>query len=104
MYLYSNNRITLNTYKGMACNNNKGNFLVGLLIGAAAGAAAAYFSDRNKRERFADEFGSRVDRARNSIVEGYYDAKDRYNEYRNRLSSNTEQLLSDVQQELDDLD
>ena len=88
----------------MACTNNNGKFLLGLLLGAAAGAAAAYFSDRNRRERFADEVGSRVDRARDSIVEGYYEAKDRYNEYRNRLSSSSSQLLSDVQQELDDLD
>lgn len=88
----------------MASNNNSGKFLLGLLIGAAAGAAAAYFSDRSRRERFADEVGSRVDRARDSLVEGYYEAKDRYNEYRNRMGSNTSQLLSDVQQELEDLD
>lgn len=88
----------------MACNNNGGKFLFGLILGAVAGAAAAYFSDRSKRERFADELGSRVDRARDSIVEGYYEAKDRYNQYRNRLSDSTEQMLSDIQQELDDLD
>lgn len=88
----------------MACKNNNGKFLLGILIGAAAGAAAAYFSDRSRRERFADEVGSRVDRARDSLVEGYYEAKDRYNEYRNRMGSSTSQLLSDVQQELDDLD
>lgn len=88
----------------MACNNNNGKFLLGMLIGAAAGAAAAYFADREKRERFADEVGSRVDKARDSLVEGYYEAKDRYNEYRHRLGNRTEQLLSDVQQELEDLD
>lgn len=88
----------------MACNNNGGKFIFGLLLGAVAGAAAAYFSDRNKRERFADEFGDRVDRARDSIVEGYYEAKDRYNEYRNRLTNSTDQMLSDIQQELNDLD
>lgn len=88
----------------MASNNNNGKFLFGLLLGAAAGAAAAYFADRNKRERFADELGSRVDRARDTLVEGYYEAKDRYNEYRNRLSTSSEQLLSDIQHELEDLD
>ncbi|MDY5857987.1 MAG: YtxH domain-containing protein [Porphyromonas sp.] len=88
----------------MACNNNSGKFLLGILIGAAAGAAAAYFSDRSRRERFVDEVGSRVDRARDSLVEGYYEAKERYNEYRNRVSNTTSQMLSDVQQELDDLD
>lgn len=88
----------------MACQNSNGKFLLGLLVGAAAGAVAAYFADKNRRERFTEEVSSRVDKARDSIVEGYYEAKDRYNQYRNRLSSDTNQLLSDVQQELDDLD
>ncbi len=88
----------------MARNDNNGKFVFGLLLGALAGAAAAYFSDRKKRECFAEEVSSRVDRARDSVVEGYYEAKDRYNEYKGRLSANTEQLLADVQEELDDLD
>lgn len=87
----------------MARQNDNGKFLFGLLIGAAAGLAAAYFADRNRRERFTDEVSSTLDKARDSIVEGYYEAKDRYQQYRNRLSSNANQLLSDVQQELNDL-
>ena len=55
------------------CSN--GNFFLGVLIGAAAGAAAAYFSDRRKREAFSDNFSSSVERARDSIVEGYYEAR-----------------------------
>lgn len=88
----------------MACQNNNGRFLLGLLIGAAAGAAAAYFTDRNKRERFAEGVSSTVDRARDSIVEGYYEAKDRYEQYRSRLSSTTEDIIAEVREELDDLD
>lgn len=88
----------------MACNKGGGKFFLGLLLGAAAGAAAAYFADRNKREQFAEELGSRVDKARDSLVEGYYEARDRYNEYRGRLSNSADQMLSDIQQELDDLE
>lgn len=88
----------------MACSNGGGKFALGILIGAALGAAAAYFADRNKRERFADDFSSTVDKARDSLVEGYYEAKDRYQQYRNRLAGNTEQLLADVREELNDLD
>lgn len=83
---------------------SNGRFALGLLIGAAVGAAAAYFADRKKRERFVEDFSSTVDRARDTIVEGYYEAKDRYNHYRNRLAGDTERLLTDVRQELNDLD
>ena len=44
------------------CSNGNGNFFLGVLIGAAAGAAAAYFSDRRKREAFSDNFSSSVER------------------------------------------
>lgn len=88
----------------MAGSNSGGKFALGLLIGAAVGAAAAYFADRSRRERFADDFSSTVDRARDSIVEGYYEAKDRYSQYRNRLAGDTEQLISEARKELSDLD
>ena len=77
------------------CSN--GNFVLGILIGAAAGAAAAYFSDRRNREAFADNFSSSVERARDSIVEGYYEAKDRYNRYRNKLTEETNDLLDEIE-------
>lgn len=89
--------------KIMANSNGGGKFALGLLIGAAVGAAVAYFSDRSKRERFADDFSCTVDRARDSIVEGYYEAKDRYDRYRKRLSHETEELLSEVRDEINDL-
>lgn len=79
------------------CSNGNGNFFLGVLIGAAAGAVAAYFSDRRKREAFSDNFSSSVERARDSIVEGYYEAKDRYNRYRNKLTEETHDLLDEIQ-------
>ena len=78
-------------------NCSKGNFFLGVLIGAAAGAAAAYFSDRRKRELFADNVSSSVERARDSIVEGYYEAKERYNRYRNRLTDEANDLLEEIE-------
>lgn len=88
----------------MACQNNNGKFFLGLLIGAVGGALAAYFSDRSKRESFANDFSSTLDRTRDSLVEGYYEAKDRYNEYRNRLSNASADIVAEVQKEVDDLD
>ena len=78
-------------------NCSKGNFFLGVLIGAAAGAAAAYFSDRRKRELFADNVSSSVERARDSIVEGYYEAKERYNRYRNKLTEEANDLLEEIE-------
>ena len=78
------------------CSN--GNFFLGVLIGAAARAAVAYFTDRRKREAFSDNFSSSVERARDSIVEGYYEAKDRYNRYRNKLTEETNDLLDEIEE------
>lgn len=76
--------------------SSTGNFLLGVLIGAAAGAAAAYFSDRRKREAFTENVSSTFERAKDSIVEGYYEAKDRYARYRNKLTEETNNLLDEV--------
>lgn len=88
----------------MANSNAGGKFALGLLIGAAVGAAVAYLSDRNKRETFVDDLSSKVDRARDGLVEGYYEARNRYNQYRSRLATTTEELMADVREELNDLD
>ena len=73
------------------CSN--GNFLLGLFVGLAGGAAAAYFSDRRKREVFSDNVSSAVERTRDSIVEGYYEAKERY---RNKLTDEAQDLLDEI--------
>lgn len=76
------------------CSN--GSFLLGVLVGLAGGAAAAYFSDRRKREAFSDNVSSAVERTRDSIVEGYYEAKERYQRYRNKLTDETNDLLDEI--------
>lgn len=80
-----------------------GKFALGIVLGAVVGAVATYFSDKQKRERFSEDFSTGVDRARDSIVEGYYEAKQKYQEYRDRLKGETEALLNDAQDELADL-
>ncbi|WP_373786926.1 YtxH domain-containing protein [Bacteroides heparinolyticus] len=82
----------------MANNNLK--FVLGVVVGAAIGAASAYFSDRNKRERFMDDMSGAADKLKDSVVEGYYEAKDRYMKYRDRLTKDTANIVSDIEDEL----
>lgn len=77
-----------------------GKFALGLILGAVVGAVATYFSDKQKRERFSEDFSAGVDRARDGIVEGYYEAKQKYQEYRDRLKGEAETLMGDAHDEL----
>lgn len=88
----------------MANSNGSGKFALGLLLGAVFGAVAVYLSDKNKRETLVDDLSSTVDRTRDSLIEGYYEAKNRYNEYRERISGNADRLIAEVREELEDLD
>lgn len=89
-------------------NRNAGKFTLGLLIGAAAGAAIAYFMDQDKRERFVEGVSCTAEKMKDGIVEGYYDAKERYIKYKNKLTRSTEDLISKIEDEVvdteDDLD
>jgi len=78
-------------------NCSKGNFLLGPSPLRRGCPAAAYFPDRRHREVFADNVSSTVERARDSIVEGYYEAKERYNRYRNRLTDEANDLLEEIE-------
>jgi len=78
-------------------NCSKGNFLPPPPLRPPPCPAAAYFSDRRHREVFADNVSSTVERARDSIVEGYYEAKERYNRYRNRLTDEANDLLEEIE-------
>lgn len=88
----------------MANSNGSGKFALGVLFGAVLGAVAVYLSDKNRRDTIVDNISSTVDRTRDSLVEGYYEAKNRYNEYRERISSGTDRLIAEVREELEDLD
>lgn len=86
----------------MANSNGSGHFALGLLVGAALGAVMAYFSDRAKRERFSDDFTSTVDRARDGVIEGYYNVRDKYQQYRGNLQDAASEVLEDVREEIAD--
>lgn len=84
--------------------NSNGKFALGLFVGAFVGAAIAYLSDRDKRERLSDDLSCTFDKAKDGLVEGYYEAKERYQNYRDKLSNRTEQLLEEVRDELKEID
>lgn len=64
---------------------NSGKLAIGIAIGMAIGSAIAYFSDRENRKCFVDNVTEATDKARDSVVEGYYEAKEKYYKYRDML-------------------
>ena len=79
-------------------------FGLGIAIGVALGAAIAYFSDREKRNSFVDDVMTTADKARDSVVEGYYEAKAKYNQYRNKLKKEIQEVEEDINLSAGDLD
>lgn len=79
-------------------------FGLGIAIGVALGAAIAYFSDKEKRNSFVDDVMTTADKARDSVVEGYYEAKAKYNQYRNKLKKEIQEVEEDVDLSAGDLD
>ncbi|MBB6276278.1 YtxH domain-containing protein [Porphyromonas circumdentaria] len=77
-------------------------FGLGVALGAAIGAAIAYFADKEKRDSFVDSVSSAADKARDSIVEGYYDAKEKYYKYRDKLKKESSQILKDVNERVNE--
>ena len=83
--------------------SSQGKFSLGLLVGLAIGAAAAYFADREKRTRFVEDINSTADKVKDSVVEGYYEAKNRYQKYRRKMKGITEDMGDKYDEVLDDL-
>lgn len=79
-------------------------FGLGIAIGVALGAAIAYFSDKEKRNSFVDDVMTTADKARDSVVEGYYEAKAKYNQYRNKLKKEIQDVEEDINLSAGDLD
>lgn len=79
-------------------------FGLGIAIGVALGAAIAYFSDKEKRNSFVDDVMTTADKARDSVVEGYYEAKAKYNQYRNKLKKEIQEVEEDINLSSGDLD
>ncbi len=79
-------------------------FGLGIAIGIALGAAIAYFSDKEKRNSFVDDVMTTADKARDSVVEGYYEAKAKYNQYRNKLKKEIQEVEENIDLSAGDLD
>ena len=79
-------------------------FGLGIAIGVALGAASAYFSGKEKRNSFVDDVMTTADKARDSVVEGYYEAKAKYNQYRNKLKKEIQEVEENIDLSAGDLD
>ena len=79
-------------------------FGLGIAIGVALCAAIAYFSDKEKRNSFVDDVMTTADKARDSVVEGYYEAKAKYNQYRNKLKKEIQEVEENIDLSAGDLD
>ena len=79
-------------------------FGLGIAIVVALGAAIAYFSDKEKRNSFVDDVMTTADKARDSVVEGYYEAKAKYNQYRNKLKKEIQEVEENIDLSAGDLD
>ena len=72
-------------------------------MGLAIGAAAAYFADREKRNRFVEDINSTADKVKDSVVEGYYEAKNRYQKYRRKMKGITEDMVEEIGDKYDEV-
>ena len=83
--------------------NNTGRFALGAPIGLLVGSLVTYFSDGDKRKGFAKTVGETADKAKDSVVEGYYEAKSRYEMYRDKLKKNLSNAKDDAEDLIDDV-
>ena len=59
----------------MSRSNNGLKVLIGLAIGTAVGAAIAYFSDEERRNKFIDDVNDTADRFGENIKDAYYEGR-----------------------------
>lgn len=74
---------------------------IGIIIGAALGAAATYLSNEKNRKNLCDNLKDVSDKAQDSLIEAYNNAKEQYNKYRNKLACQTEDYTSAIEEVLD---
>lgn len=79
-------------------SNSSGKFTLGLLFGAVLGAAATYLSDKEKRERLSEDLASGMDKAKDTLLENYEEAKARYEKACKRLRKETDELLESAEE------
>lgn len=64
---------------------SSGKLALGMALGLAIGSAIVYFSSRDNRRSFIDGMGNMANKTRDSIMDGYNEAKERYYEYRDKV-------------------
>lgn len=84
----------------MSNGSKRSGLALGLVIGAAIGAAIAYLSDKDKRETFVDDCLSTADRAKDTLIEEYYNAKAKYEFYRNKLRNKSEEIIEELEDQV----
>lgn len=76
---------------------------LGIAIGVAVGFGIAYFMDKEKRDSFMRDLRSTADRTKDSLLDNYYEAKEKYYSYRNKLKRDVEDFVDDVEDMGEDL-
>lgn len=82
-------------------SNNSGlKFLFGLAVGTAVGATLAYFSDKERRNRFIENVSEKADRATDGIKDAYYEGRIRTRKIGRDLSRRWADFRSDASEVL----
>ncbi len=76
---------------------NSGKIALGIGIGLAVGSAIAYFADKKNRKAFVEGVSDLSEKTRDSIVEGYYEAKEKYFQYRDKLQRKAEAISDEAE-------
>ena len=78
--------------------NNSSKFALGSAIGIAIGTAIGYLLNRDNRRQLVDNVRGVADKTRDSVVEGYYDAKEKYYELRDKLKREGADFVDDAEE------
>lgn len=76
---------------------------IGIIIGAALGAAVAYLSNEKRRNDLCDDIKDFSDKAQDSLVDAYNKAKSQYGKYKRKLQNKTEDFASEVESRVEEV-
>lgn len=82
----------------MSSNNNKGlKIIIGVAIGTAVGAAIAYLSNEERRNRFVDNVNDTTNRVKDDVRDAYYEGRIRARKTGRDLSRYIDGVKGDAQ-------